>query len=194
MEPSALNDLKDWFFAYCRSFYSSDPADQKNILTKEEHTRRVMENITDIGRHIGMGAEKLRLAEAVALFHDVGRFPQYQRYKTFRDSASTNHAALGASVLTEKDALRGLHRRERELILHAVTLHNVFSVPEKLDEESLLLVKLIRDADKLDIWRVFVDFYASPDEDRASAVALGLPDGAEYSKEVIASVFRRRMV
>ncbi len=153
-----------------------------------------MANITDIARHIGMPEEKRAVAEAVALFHDVGRFPQYQQYKTFRDSISTNHAALGASVLIEKDVLRDLPERERQLILRAVTLHNVFAVPEKLDEESLLLVRLIRDADKLDIWRVFVDYYASHGEDRASAVALGLPDTAEYSKEVIASVFKRQMV
>ncbi len=194
MDARQLSNLKEWFFAYCRSFYSSDPADQKNILTKEEHTRKVMVNSADIASHIGMPLEKRVLAETIALFHDVGRFPQYQRYRTFRDSISTNHAALGASVLIEKNVLKDLRSRDRELILRAVTLHNVFSVPEKLDEESLVQVKLIRDADKLDIWRVFVEFYASHDEDRASAVALGLPDSAEYSMEVIASLHRREMV
>ena len=51
------------------------------------------------------------VAEAIALFHDVGRFPQYARYKTFRDSISTNHAALGASVLFEQERSGSLPRR-----------------------------------------------------------------------------------
>lgn len=189
-----MQNLKIWFSEYCRSFYSTDPADQKNIITKEEHTRRVCANMAEIARHLGLDENRAALAEAIALFHDVGRFIQYQRYRTFRDSISANHAALGAGVLVEKNALGSLPERERKLILRAVTLHNVFAIPAGIDEEDLLLIKMVRDADKLDIWRIFIDYYSSPDEERASAVALGLPDTAEYSRDVMASLFQRQMV
>jgi len=39
--------FRKWFSDYCRSFYSSDIEDQKNIALKEEHTSRVCENISD---------------------------------------------------------------------------------------------------------------------------------------------------
>jgi len=68
-----------------------------------------------------------------------------------------NHAVLGAKTLLERNVLRDLPKRERSLIVRAVALHNVFILPVGLDDEILLHAKLIRDADKLDIWRVFIE-------------------------------------
>ena len=164
-----LDNLEQWFSGYCRSFYTPDQADQKNILLKEEHTHNVVRNMAELAQSLRLDAAGPdAAAEAVALFHDVGRFPQYARYKTFRDSISTNHAALGAAVLIEQKVLARLPRSERDLIVRAVTLHNVFSIPAGLDEETLRAVKMIRDADKLDIWRVFMEFYG---QDEATARA-----------------------
>jgi hypothetical protein len=53
---------------------------------------------------------------------------------------------------------------------------------------------MIRDADKLDIWRVFVGFYGQEDERRPSAAGLGLPDTQDYSTQVLSSLLRRKMV
>jgi putative nucleotidyltransferase with HDIG domain len=194
MDQQELDNFKRWFSEYCRSFYTSDQADQKNIILKEEHTLNVVGNMAEISRHLGLNAADSTLAAAIALFHDVGRFPQYARYKTFRDSISTNHAALGAAVLIEHEVLSRLPKAERDAIIRAVTLHNVFAVPDHLDADTLRWVKMIRDADKLDIWRVFVVFYAQQDEHRPNAVSLGLPDTEEYSAQVLSSVFRREMV
>jgi putative nucleotidyltransferase with HDIG domain len=194
MNEQELHNLKRWFSEYCRSFYTADQIDQKNILLKEEHTHNVCANMTEIARSLGLEKDRAARAEAVALFHDIGRFPQYRQYRTFRDSISTNHAALGAAVLIEHEVLKNVPDTERNLIVRAVTLHNVFEVPGKLDDETLLFVKMIRDADKLDIWRVFIDLYAQPDEDRPNAAGLGLPDTAEYSPDVLASLRRKEMV
>ena len=194
MDRQELHNLRKWFSEYCRSFYTPVPEDQKNIVLKEEHTRCVCENMAEIGRHLGLDPGRAALAEAIALFHDVGRFPQYHLYKTFRDDLSTNHAALGAGVLVKENVLRNLPRNERDLVVHAVTLHNTLAVPEGLDEESLLFLRMVRDADKLDIWRVFIDYYAQRNEDRASAAALGLPDTPEYSAETLASIRKRELV
>jgi putative nucleotidyltransferase with HDIG domain len=79
-----------------------------------------------------MSGEDTLLAEAIGLFHDVGRFRQYETYKTFDDSISVNHATLGAKVLLENNVLQRLPKQEQDLILRGVTLHNVFSLPEKL--------------------------------------------------------------
>jgi hypothetical protein len=53
---------------------------------------------------------------------------------------------------------------------------------------------MVRDADKLDIWRVFIEYYGQPEEERADAVGLGLPDEPGYSPEVLASLRRKEMV
>jgi len=192
MDNQELEGLKKWFTEYCRSFYSEDPADQRNIVLKEEHTANVCSNMDEIAGSLGLSPEDRALAAAVALFHDVGRFPQYQRYRTFRDSISTNHAALGAKVLIGNNVLKASSDRDRNIVVRSVALHNVFSLPERLDEETRLFTRMVRDADKLDIWSIFIDYYAAPEEERAGAAALGLPDTPAYSPNVLASLLARK--
>jgi hypothetical protein len=134
------------------------------------------------------------LAETVALFHDIGRFPQYAKYKTFQDNISVNHGTLGANTLMKEKVLQSLPVNEQELVMQSVKFHNAFSVPRKEKEETVFFIKLIRDADKLDIWRVFLEYYESADELKASAVSLGLPDSGEYSKNVLSCILEKRVV
>jgi len=194
MDRHELNDLKRWFTDYCGSFYSLNREDQRNISLKEEHTRNVCGNIVQIARPLSLDDARITLAEAIALYHDIGRFPQYQKFRTFKDSVSVNHAALGAKVLIENNVLQGLPRHERDIIVRAVALHNVYSIPGRLDKDMLLFLKLVRDADKLDIWRVAIEYYGQPEDGRASAVGLGLPDIPGYSPEVLTALKSERMV
>jgi hypothetical protein len=186
--------FRSWFSDFCTSFYSASEEDQRNILLKEEHTRHVCENMRLMAGELPLKDEEALLAETVALFHDVGRFPQYAKYRTFRDALSVNHAALGARILAERGVLGNLLPKEQALIRQTVRFHNVFSIPDMGDREALLLLRLIRDADKLDIWRVFVEYYESPVEERATAVGLGLPDGVGYSPEVMGFIFEKRVI
>lgn len=194
MNIEILTYLKLWFADYCRSFYTTDISDQRNIALKEEHTHRVCDNILRLAEGLALGDNDTGLAEVIALFHDVGRFSQYQQYKTFKDADSVNHAALGVKVLAEERVLDKLEEGDRKVIIRAIGLHNVFSIPEGIDEETSLYLKLIRDADKLDIWRVFIEYYTLPDEERASAVSLGFPDRPECSPEVLDSLRKGEMV
>jgi len=193
MKQSDLKLLKDWFAEYCKSFHSTDKEDQRNILLKEEHTRRVCENTVLISEGLRIDRNASLLAETIALFHDVGRFRQYRVYRTFRDSISVNHGLLGAEILREEMVLDGLPGEEQDLILKAVSYHNTFSLPRIDDERTVYFLKLIRDADKLDIWRVFLEHYDSPEEERASAVDLGLPDIPEYSENILSLVLEKRI-
>ncbi len=193
MNQEELTSLKNWFGDYCASFSTPLQEDQRNIDVKRDHTREVCLNTLRIARDLPMNGEDTLLAEAIGLFHDVGRFRQYQTYKTFDDSISVNHATLGASVLLENNALRGLPQQERDLIIHSVTLHNVFSLPEGLDNRTLLFARLVRDADKLDILRVVIEYFGQEEGSRAEAVALGLPDAPGHSPEVLACLTRGEM-
>ena len=186
--------FRQWFMDFCKSYSTSDPEDQKNYDLKEQHTAKVCKNILDIGDGLLLDEQKLMLSETLALFHDVGRFPQYARYRTFRDSRSVNHGFFGARVLRERKTLARLSKREQELIIKAIRFHNAFSVLKTEDEELVFFIRLIRDADKLDIWRVFRDYYDSPEEQRASAAGLGLPDIPEYSDSILLTIHQKRIV
>ena len=177
--------FREWFAGFAGVFRLSDAEEQRNIDLKEEHTGRVCENIAQICCEERLDRERAELAEAIALFHDIGRFPQYLRYKTFRDSDSVNHGRLGAELLVKGRVLDKLSPNEQDIIITGVRFHNCLVIPPGLGRDHTFFLGLVRDADKLDIWRVFLEFYRLPDEERASAVSLGLPDLAGCSAGIV---------
>jgi hypothetical protein len=181
-----LDALKRWFSDYTGSFYSSVAEDDRNYKLKIEHSHNVCANIVNIAKGEALSDNEVILAEAVGLLHDIGRFPQFREYRTFMDSRSVNHGVMGADTLVREGVLNFLPEDERELVIQAVRFHNAFSLPDLNDEGILYFLKMIRDADKIDIFRVFLDYYESSDDERASAAAHGLPDGPEYSRELLA--------
>ena len=196
MNRNDLNFFKTWFSDYVKTFYSEGEEDRRNIALKELHTHKVCRDIVRIGRELNFDQNNIMLAETIGLFHDIGRFPQYAEYKSFRDADSVNHGALGAKVLLDQRVLRAIPEDERDMIIQAVKFHNSFSIPELRSTDHtghILFLRLIRDADKLDIWRVFIEYYESPPKDRASAVGLGLPDTPSYSAEVLSCVLEQRI-
>jgi hypothetical protein len=189
---SPLAHLYDWFTSYCDSFRSPDQELQRNFDLKERHTLNVCQAARLIAE--GGSSRRLLLAEVAALCHDLGRFPQFREFRTFKDSESLNHAHLSAQILKQNDVLNFLDAAEQKSVLVAVRLHNVFLVPAGLPPETEDLLRLLRDADKLDIWRVFVEYFSAPEAERASAAGLGFPDAPGCSPEVLAALGREEMV
>jgi len=176
MEQAQLDGLRQWFDEYVHTYNDIDEEGYRNILLKVEHTRKVCEIMDLLAAGERLGADDARIAAAVALLHDVGRFPQFRRWRTFRDSDSDNHARLGIEVLREQKVLAGLLPAERLLIEEAVRFHNLLALPLRFKSPTPIFIRLIRDADKLDIWRVFLEYFRQPLDVRPSAVTLGFPD------------------
>lgn len=187
-------NLRTWFADYIRSFKSRDENLKSNAELKENHSRRVCEEILNIGRHLGLGINEMRMAEIIALLHDVGRFEQYARYQTFVDARSVNHAELGVKILKENKVLKELDEQTRELALRAILVHNLAHLPEMEEENCLFFSRLLRDADKLDIWRVVIDYYYRSNPERNAVIEYGLPDTPGISKEVYQDLMEERIV
>lgn len=193
MRAQDIRHLEGWFEQYTASYFSSNREDQKNISLKIEHSRCVRQNIVDIAKGEGLDDNALRIAEVIGLFHDIGRFPQYAQYRTFRDADSKSHGLLGYKALVEEDALSCIPEEERQLILTAVRFHGAYAIPSALNGDGVLYLKLIRDADKIDIYRVFIEYYESPPGERASATAFGVPDTPEYSKKMLSNIMQGKI-
>ncbi|MBN2350648.1 MAG: HD domain-containing protein, partial [Bacteroidales bacterium] len=95
---NSLTELQEWFINYVQTFYNRKTEIQQNIVLKKEHTHRVCKEIVAIGQELKLNNDELQLSEIIALLHDVGRFEQYARYRTFMDSKSENHAELGVKI------------------------------------------------------------------------------------------------
>ncbi len=182
-----------WFRNYVKSFYTEDPKIQRNIRLKEEHTLRVCKESLRLGKALNLNENALRLAETIALFHDIGRFEQFKTYGTFNDQVSENHATLGLKVLKATNILRQLTKAEQNIVYLAIQYHNVRKAPDNADEITELHSKLIRDADKLDIWYVVTNYYTERHRQRNPALELELPDTPEYSLCFIDDILNNRV-
>ncbi len=194
VNEQVVDALKDWFVSYVKSFKYTDIESQQNIDIKREHTERVIEEILDLGKKIGLNEHELNLAEIIALFHDIGRFEQYHRYKTFSDRKSENHAELGIKILNQHGVLNGLDKHLQELISCSIKYHNLPALPGEETKACLFFSRLIRDADKLDIWRVVTDYYNRRDGRRNAALELELPEIPGISAEVYNSLMNKQIV
>lgn len=176
MNQSQFATLRQWFDAYVTPFCDTDPEGVRNIRLKIDHTREVCDNMHALATGEGLSEGDSLVAATVALLHDVGRFPQYRRWRTFRDRDSDNHARLSIEVIREHHILDILTTEERLLIEEAIRFHNLLAIPGQMKSPTSRFLRLIRDADKLDIWRIFLEYFKAPEHERATATMLGLED------------------
>lgn len=147
-----LKAYKDYIADY-------DISDDK-IRLKAVHTYKVAGNSERIAKSLDLVSDDVDLAWLIGMLHDIGRFEQLRRYHTFIDADSIDHAAFGADLLF-KDGL--ITRFTEDISLYpvietSIRLHNLYVLPEGLDERTFVFARIIRDADKADIYRINIEF------------------------------------
>ena len=147
-----IEKAKEVFKKYVEKYDTSNP----RIALKIAHTYRVTEASKKIAEELKLSEEQINLAELIGLLHDIGRFEQLKRYDTFNDRESINHAEFGASLLEENNFLKefGEDEKYHSIIIKATRNHNKFKIAEGLNKDDLIQAKIIRDADKIDIFNV----------------------------------------
>jgi len=193
MNSDDLMYFKAWFADYVAAYYTDDPVHNQTISLKQEHTERVCKEIVMLGQALHLVAQDMLLAETIALFHDVGRFQQYAAYGTFKDTISENHAELGLKELARHQVFSICSDMDQSLITKTIGYHNVRTLPENEDERCLFFARLVRDADKLDIWRVFIDYYKHQDKQPNSTIVWGLPNNRACSPKIVNALSLKKM-
>lgn len=151
-----INIIDNEFKEYIKNF----DMENKDIFLKYEHTFEVVKVMENICKKMNLNEEQTSLAKAISYFHDLGRFEQLRRTKTYRDDL-LDHAEYGADLLIKEGYIKKFSIDEKyyQIIEKAVRHHNKLEVIGELTNEEELFVKLIRDADKVDIYRVMVKFF-----------------------------------
>lgn len=153
-----FTSLYHWFHNYYASFYSSDPVIMKMVQLKEKHSVRVAQHARNLAENIGLSTENVNLAEMIGLLHDIARSEQAQ-LKTFNDLASFDHGDRGILILEESGILKTLDWESQKNIFFSVKYHNKLMVPSA-SPDKMLFTGIIRDADKLDIFRILPNIVA----------------------------------
>ena len=204
-----MNDIdisahEQWFHTYVDSFHDGgewvrdhqekwDETDTMHIELKRNHTLRVLENCRALLASMSLAPELHRACLLAACYHDVGRFYQYSRYRTFADPLSTNHGILGCRMLNQLEPLREEPKNIQKLVKGAVALHNRFTLPRKLSPELHTAVSVVRDSDKLDVIAVILKMFLPGDADR-SVVALHAKDEpSKWSPAILDALLHKRV-
>ena len=194
MNSDDLTRFKAWFADYVAAYYTDDPVRNRTIRLKQEHTERVCKEIIMLGHALNLSKEEMLLAEAMALFHDLGRFEQYAVFGTFKDSISENHAELGLKELARHKVLSICSGSDVAILTRAIRYHNVRAVPDIEDDRCLFFTRLLRDADKLDIWRVFIDYYKRQDKEPNPVIVCDLPDKPTFTPKILNALRLKKIV
>ena len=191
---SFYQHCRQWFNTYANGYISQAAVlDRPGFELKRLHTLKVVEESLWLSEHCGFAANEQAVAGVIGLLHDIGRFPQLQRYRTFNDRLSCNHAVLSLAVIQEQRLLEELPPQDRQAIETAVIWHNQKDLPATLPPRLFQFAGLIRDADKLDIFRVLLTEYATKDPARIQTVDLDLPEGEDCSDTLLDAIAAGRM-
>lgn len=170
-----LTELTRLYDAYVDTFRGADGRLPVMMQLKRTHTAFVVKNAEAIAAGEGFSPAAREVALAAALLHDTGRYEQLKRYDTFKDSDSVDHAVLSHDIVLAQGWLGrvGADAAWKDAVLKSVLYHNRRDLPEgvlsprvvPVSELDLLSVAAhtVRDADKLDIFRVLEDQVAHAD-------------------------------
>lgn len=187
-----FSEYTAYFAEYAENFIrrSHEPC----LILKKEHTFRVTENSQKILESLNLNEEDRYCAKLTALYHDIGRFPQYEKYRTFLDSKSENHAFLGVRTLKQNPLFLKEPIQIQKKVLSAVILHNSLKLP-KFDSESYkYLCNIIRDADKLDIVKVMAQNFTHNLPEKDSVILHVKDEPQKYTDAILRQALNRQTI
>lgn len=149
-----LIKAKNTFKEYIQNYDIENP----HIARKVAHTYRTVNVAEIIAKELQLDEENRKLASLIALLHDIGRFEQLTNYHTYSDIISIDHGDLGVKILFEDKWIEKFieDRSYDQIIYLAIKNHNKYKIQEGIKGNELLHCKIVRDADKTDIFAVLI--------------------------------------
>lgn len=146
-----IEHAKNAFNKFIQQFNVDDP----KISLKIRHTYYVMDACEYLAREMKLDKTNYDLAVLIGLLHDIGRFEQLKLFNSYDDNLIC-HAKCGIEVLFEQGHIRDFIDTDKydNIIYQAIKNHSAYAIAPGLSEQELLHAKLIRDADKMDNYRV----------------------------------------
>lgn len=168
LEVMILNN-EEIFLLYVNKFDVS----KKEIKRKINHSLRVSKLCKSIALDLKLTDDLVYLAEFIGLVHDIGRFIQWEKYQTFDDLKSEDHALLGLYVLFKNKEINRfkIDHKWDKTIYSAIKNHNQYNISDETKDVDLLMSKILRDADKTDILYMVKINDIVLDEDNASVTS-----------------------
>jgi putative nucleotidyltransferase with HDIG domain len=192
----SINSFLRIFDEYAFSFLNEPNNSENtrlNLELKITHTKNVLDNCSNIAVSENLSAQDTLTAQLCGLFHDIGRFEQFTKFQTFRDDDSLYHGKIGVDVLDKECFLARLPTDIQDIIISAVYNHGLIKIPIETSGKSYYFSKLVRDADKIDIYRIVAKYYNSIGP-RNIALEYGLEDKPYISESIITKFTNHQLI
>lgn len=187
-----LTALREVFKQQVEAMATADYDAQNRIDRNVIHAEKVIENSLVLAQTFDLQPEETRLAETVALFHDFGRF--YQITNNFSEEEHPfDHAEAAITFLKGVTPFNKLEEPVRELIIKIITNHNKLTLSAKEDDQVLFYSHLLRDADKLDAWRMTIEYLGAPNRFPAPVQDLNLSTKPLVTEKVCDTILNNKM-
>ena len=157
-----LDKAEKEFIKYSEKFNLQDSL----LKRKQLHSLRVRDLSRQIAQKMKLSDEEIQIATLIGLLHDIARFEQFTKYGTFRDRESIDHGDLGIEILKKDDYIKTYIEDEtyKDIIYVAIKNHNKYKIEEGLNPKQEMFCKMIRDADKIDIFYEATAIFYTPEE------------------------------
>lgn len=157
MTPSEIERIRRWFREYTDAFRTREGTLHPVLQLKMDHSLLVATDARDIARDLEWPETDIHTAEMLGLLHDIARFPQHREFTTLLDYLSFDHGERGFAIVRDSGILAFLPPAEASAILVGIRYHNRRDIPSAIAPGDLRFLHLVRDADKLDIFRIVRD-------------------------------------
>jgi hypothetical protein len=155
INSEALTALRSEFKEYLKPFISAQYKDDIHVLRNIIHTEKVVENILILADSLELSESEKNAAEAIALFHDIGRFWLILQDQT--EAAKYDHARASIQYLMTNHSFVSLDESIKNNFIEIIQNHHLPEIQKKDNDAVYFFLRLLRDADKLDIWRATTD-------------------------------------
>ncbi|MDA3924682.1 MAG: HD domain-containing protein [Kiritimatiellae bacterium] len=182
------------FTDYVDTFRDSSGQLSPMLQLKLTHTMHVVKDAKSIMECEGWRKAKRPIGEVCALLHDIGRFSQFKEFGTFQDSLSIDHAERGIEIMQELNILQIATPSAAQQITDAIQWHNKKELPDDMDAETRELGHLVRDADKLDIFRVIETAIEDGTIDNTPEITWGLDIKGHPNQKLVNSILKGQPV
>lgn len=190
-----LQVLEKKYAEYVAGFADHSGRIPEMMELKRVHTRYVVDNASLIAYGEGFDDKEREASLASALLHDTGRYEQLRRFNTFKDSESVDHAVYSYDIIRKLKWMDALtDKKTEEAILKAVLYHNRREIPDGLDSLTLKCAQTVRDADKLDIFRVAEERITKTDWRKNTTAFWNLKIDAPPDREVVECILSSKPV
>ena len=145
-----LENVKKEFELFVQQYDLEHPKIQRKL----RHSYRVMKNAGKIAESLNLCEDEIEIAKLIGLLHDIGHFETIKIKDILKESTRIDHGDFGVEILKKDNYIRKYIEEDKydNIIFKAIKNHNKFKTEDGLSERELLFSKIIRDADKLDIF------------------------------------------